>query len=98
MASVVRRSRLPTRVASREDQSSPHENPEPRFGEYLVARGELDREQLLRALQFQDRVRRIRVGESAAMLGYIHFLMVEILYEQFVRSHGFDRPRRAARV
>jgi len=54
----------------------------------------LDREQLLRALQLQDRVRRIRVGESAAMLGYIEFLMVEILYEQFVRSHGFDRPPR----
>ena len=71
------------------------EHVDPRFGEYLVDRGVLDRSQLLCALQLQDRVRRIRLGEAAAVLGYVHLLSVEILYEQFVRAHGHHRPRRA---
>jgi hypothetical protein len=99
-AHVARRSRLPTRVWSLDDEYaeySQHPDVAPRFGEYLIERGVLDRRQLLRALQLQDRVPRIRLGESAAVLGYMQLLMVEVLYEQFVKSQGHDRPPRAER-
>ena len=42
-----------------------------RFGEYLVERGHLDRSQLLRALQLQDRVPNLRVGLCAVALRFI---------------------------
>lgn len=42
-----------------------------RFGEYLVARGLLDRHQLLRALQHQDRRPELRVGVCAVDLGFL---------------------------
>jgi hypothetical protein len=63
------------------------------FGEYLVGRGILDRYQLFRALQLQDRLPRIRLGESAAVLGYFHLLAVEVFYEQFVKSQGHHMRR-----
>jgi hypothetical protein len=107
---VARRSRLPTRASVLGNEYLGHEHlgndyleydqrseVAPKFGEYLVERGVLDRRQLLRALQLQDRVARIRVGESAAVLGYVHLLMVEVLYEQFVRAQGLDRPKRSPR-
>lgn len=42
-----------------------------RFGEFLVARRLLDRHQLLRALQLQDRRPGLRVGVCAVALGYL---------------------------
>ena len=42
-----------------------------RFGEFLVARGLLDRHQLLRALQHQDRRPELRIGICAVDLGFL---------------------------
>jgi hypothetical protein len=98
-AHVARRSRVRTGVWSLDDEYveySQRDDAALKFGEYLVGRGVLDRSQLLSALQLQDRVPRIRLGESAAVLGYVHLLMVEVLYEQFVKSQGLHRPRRSA--
>ena len=40
------------------------------FGEYLVQRRVLDRVQLFRALQMQDRLPTVKLGTCAALLGY----------------------------
>ena len=40
------------------------------FGEFLVERAVIDRFQLFRALQMQDRHPGVRLGECAAALGY----------------------------
>jgi hypothetical protein len=53
------------------------------FGEYLVDQGVLDRFQLFRALQLQDRLVGVRLGECAAALGYAPILAVERLFERF---------------
>ena len=42
-----------------------------RFGEFLVSRRLLDRHQLLRALQLQDRQPRLRLGVCAVTLGFL---------------------------
>ena len=42
-----------------------------RFGEFLVERGSLDRDQLLRALQLQDRAPSLRLGLCAVALGFL---------------------------
>ncbi|MCX5741485.1 MAG: hypothetical protein NT062_03185, partial [Proteobacteria bacterium] len=52
------------------------------FGEYLIDRGVIDRYQLFRALQMQDRVPGVRLGEACAALGYISIGAVEKLYAQ----------------
>lgn len=52
------------------------------FGEYLIERGVIDRFQLFRALQMQDRVAGVRLGEACAALGYISINEVEKLYAQ----------------
>ncbi|MCA9676040.1 MAG: hypothetical protein H6709_13080 [Kofleriaceae bacterium] len=54
------------------------------FGEYLVERGVLDRVQLLKSLQMQDRNPGVRLGECAAALGYVPILLVERAYREFV--------------
>jgi hypothetical protein len=53
------------------------------FGEYLVEQGVLDRYQLLRALQMQDRLPGVRLGECAAALGYAPILAIEKLFSQY---------------
>ncbi len=53
------------------------------FGEYLVDQGVLDRFQLFRALQMQDRLPGVRLGECAAALGYAPITAIERLYERF---------------
>ena len=53
------------------------------FGEYLVDQGVLDRFQLFRALQMQDRLPGVRLGECAAALGYAPIAAIERLYERF---------------
>ena len=55
------------------------------FGEFLVDQGVLDRFQLFRALQLQDRLPGVRLGECAAALGYVPILAVERLYERFAK-------------
>ena len=51
------------------------------FGEFMVERGLVDRAQLFRALQMQDRYPAVRVGECAAALGYVQISEVERLYD-----------------
>ncbi len=51
------------------------------FGEFMVERAVIDRVQLLRALQMQDRHPGVRVGECAAALGYVPIGEVDRLYD-----------------
>ena len=53
------------------------------FGEYLVDRGVLDRFQLFRALQLQDRTPTLRIGECAAALGYASINAIERFFEHY---------------
>ena len=53
------------------------------FGEYLVEQGVLDRFQLFRALQMQDRLPGVKLGEAAAALGYAPIAAIERIYAQF---------------
>jgi len=55
------------------------------FGEYLVEQGVLDRYQLFRALQLQDRVPGVRVGEAAAALGYAPIGAIERFHRRYHR-------------
>jgi hypothetical protein len=55
------------------------------FGEFLVDQGFLDRFQLFRALQMQDRLPGVRLGECAAALGYAPINAIERLYERFAQ-------------
>jgi hypothetical protein len=54
------------------------------FGEFLVERGVVDRFQLFRALQLQDRLPGVKLGEAAAALGYAPISAIEKLYREFV--------------
>jgi len=62
------------------------------FGEYLVDQGVLDRFQLFRALQMQDRLPGVRLGECAAALGYAPITAIERLYERFQQLSTVDVP------
>jgi len=53
------------------------------FGEFLVEQGVLDRFQLFRALQMQDRLSGVRLGEAAAALGYAPIGAIERLFQRF---------------
>ncbi len=55
------------------------------FGEFLVDQGVVDRFQLFRALQMQDRLPGVRLGEAVAALGYAPIGAVERLYERFTQ-------------
>ena len=55
------------------------------FGEYLVEQGVLDRFQLLRSLQMQDRLPGVRLGEAAAALGYAPINAIERLFERYTK-------------
>jgi hypothetical protein len=50
------------------------------FGEFLVERRAINRYQLLRSLQMQDRHPGVRLGECAAAMGYVPVARVEALY------------------
>ena len=54
------------------------------FGEYLVVEQVLDRYQLFRALQLQDRLPGVRLGEAAAALGYAPIGAIEKIYARFL--------------
>ena len=60
------------------------------FGEYLVDQGVVDRFQLFRALQMQDRLPGVRLGECAAALGYAPIAAIERLYERFCQLNTVD--------
>ena len=60
------------------------------FGEFLVEQGVLDRFQLFRALQMQDRLPGVRLGECAAALGYAPINAIERLYERFAQLSTVD--------
>jgi hypothetical protein len=60
------------------------------FGEFLVDQGVLDRFQLFRALQMQDRLPGVRLGECAAALGYAPITAIERLYERFQQVNTVD--------
>jgi hypothetical protein len=53
------------------------------FGEFLVEHHVLDRFQLFRVLQLQDRVPGARLGHCAVALGYAPRDAIEQLHEQF---------------
>ena len=55
------------------------------FGEYLVEEQVLDRFQLFRALQMQDRLPGVRLGECAAALGYAPIDAIEKIYSRFLQ-------------
>ncbi|SRR5260221_5087464 len=57
------------------------------FGEFLVEEQVLDRYQLFRALQMQDRLPGVRVGECAAALGYAPIAAIEKIYARFLALH-----------
>ena len=56
---------------------------EVRFGEFLVDQRVLDRQQLFRAMQMQDRNPGVRLGECAAALGYAPIHAIERAYRRF---------------
>src|SRR5215213_2088530 len=60
------------------------------FGEFLVEQGVVDRFQLFRALQMQDRLPGVRLGECAAALGYAPIAAIERLYERFTQLNTVD--------
>ena len=60
------------------------------FGEFLVDQGVLDRFQLFRALQMQDRLPGVRLGECAAALGYAPISAIERLHERFTQLNTVD--------
>jgi hypothetical protein len=57
-----------------------------RFGEFLVAEGAIDRQQLFAAMQMQDRYPEVKIGECAAALGYLDLGAVEQHYARFLSN------------
>jgi hypothetical protein len=53
------------------------------FGEFLVHEGVLDRFQLFRALQLQDRAPNLRIGECAVKLGFAAHGAIERMFERY---------------
>ena len=60
------------------------------FGEYLVENRVLDRFQLFRALQMQDRVPGARIGQCAVALGFVPRSAIEQHHEKFEKIDPFD--------
>lgn len=58
----------------------------PCFGEFLVSQQVLDRFQLFRALQMQDRLPGARLGQCAVALGYAPKIQVEKLHSVFAQE------------
>jgi hypothetical protein len=53
------------------------------FGEFLVEQAVVDRFELFRALQMQDRIRGVPIGECIAALGYAPTGVIEQMYVTF---------------
>jgi hypothetical protein len=56
------------------------------FGEFLVKQRVLDRFQLFRALQMQDRMPNARLGQCAVALGYLPQKAVEQMHRRFTET------------
>ena len=63
---------------------------EVRFGEYLVEQGVIDRYQLFRALQMQDRKPGIRLGQAAVALGFASTGAIEQMFDRFQELATID--------
>jgi len=61
------------------------------FGEFLVERQILDRFQLFRVLQHQDRAPQAQLGECVVALGYAQQPAIERLHLRFANAATFDR-------
>ena len=57
-----------------------------RFGEYLVQDGVIDRTQLFRALQMQDRLDGMALGQCIVALGYLTMNEVEARYREYAST------------
>jgi hypothetical protein len=53
------------------------------FGEFLVEQGVIDRYQLFRVLQMQDRRPEVRLGDAVVALGFASVLAIEALFDRF---------------
>ena len=62
------------------------------FGEYLVQQGVIDRFQLFRVLQQQDRMPGTKLGACAVVLGYVSIDQIEDLYARFQRDPQAPDP------
>jgi hypothetical protein len=60
------------------------------FGEFLVEHAVLDRFQLFRVLQMQDRVPGARLGQCAVALGYAERSAIEALHARFAQRDELD--------
>jgi hypothetical protein len=58
--------------------------PEVRFGEFLVEKNALSRQQLLAALMEQDRQPGLPIGEVIAALGFVSYEIVDRLLGEFL--------------
>lgn len=58
----------------------------PPFGEFLISHRVLDRFQLFRALQMQDRMPKARLGQCLVALGYVRRGTVEKLHVRFTET------------
>jgi hypothetical protein len=56
------------------------------FGEFLVTHRIIDRTQLFRALQMQDRMPHARLGHCAVALGFAAPARIEATYTRFVQA------------
>jgi hypothetical protein len=57
-----------------------------RFGEFLVQEGAIDRTQLFRAMQIQDRLPGIPIGQCVVALGYLTMTEIEWMYQRFAST------------
>jgi hypothetical protein len=57
-----------------------------RFGEYLVQDGLIDRTQLFRALQMQDRLDGMALGQCIVALGYLTMGEIEELHQRYAST------------
>lgn len=53
------------------------------FGEYLVQTGKLSRDQLFKAMMFQDQNPGVRIGECVAALGYVRYAEIDELFTEY---------------
>jgi hypothetical protein len=60
------------------------------FGEFLVEHAVLDRFQLFRVLQMQDRVPGARLGQCAVALGYAERSAIEALHLKFAHRDDLE--------
>ena len=67
-----------------------------RFGEFLVQQQVLDRFQLFRSLQLQDRAPGRRLGECAVALGFAPRAAIEQLHLWYARQHAGPAGRLTA--